>query len=346
MKTKEQNTEEEVSGLEDFKWDQETTDLVMGVDDTTVEPKIPQEPVETDEPETIPKVHSEDEPVEDTNTDVYAQQLYENFKELGLIKTKEFKEGEPVTQESLIELMEADREAIIQERIEAELNEFVGAMGEDEKLALTFIKKGGKIRDFANLYSGTPVKLDGDITNEAYQDEIIRYYEKNYNNTADEDISEILEAFTTSGKKELRAKTYLHNLSAKVKEEQDNLVKQQEVITAQRKQSELQDMTAIKTTVNELKTVKNKTELINYLTQKEVELENGRKISKFQYELGQTIADPKKRVILAQLLQSGFDFSKVERQIETKVAQKFKEGLIRNPTQVSKAKSSWDSFKF
>ena len=150
-----------------------------------------------------------------------------------------------------------------------------------------------------------------------------------------------------SGKKETRAKNYLNNLNTRIKEEQDKLINQQAELTAKRQLIEQKDLDTVKTTINGLKTVKNKTELINFLTQKEVELQDGRKLSKFQYELGQTIADPVKRVMLAQLLQSDFDFSKIEKQAETKVIKQFKENLLKKTPsrQQTRNEMSWEDFK-
>ena len=330
--------------LDDFQWDEVTPVSEEGL-------LTPEEPEQKDVEET-PEENSiekpKDEPIEPEEPvdDNYARNLYDNFKELGLIST-ELREDETLTEDGLVELMKTERETAIKEGVDIALDEFIGNIGEDERQALTFIKKGGKIMDFMNLYSDNAVKLDGDITNEAYQDEIIKYYEKKYNKASDEEVMDILDAFTSSGKKETRAKNYLNNLNTRIKEEQDRLIKQQAELTAKRQLIEQKDLDTVKTTINGLKTVKNKTELINFLTQKEVELQDGRKLSKFQYELGQTIADPVKRVMLAQLLQSDFDFSKIEKQAETKVIRQFKENLLKKTPsrQQTRNEMSWEDFK-
>ena len=330
--------------LDDFQWDETTP--VSEEDLLTPEEPEPKDVEETPEEEV--KEKPEDKPIESEEPvdDNYARNLYDNFKELGLIST-ELKEDETLTEDSLVELMKTERETAIKEGVDIALDEFIGNIGEDEKQALIFIKKGGRIMDFMNLYSDNAVKLDGDITNEAYQDEIIKYYEKKYNKASDEEVMDILDAFTSSGKKETRAKNYLNNLNTRIKEEQDKLINQQAELTAKRQLIEQKDLDTVKTTINGLKTVKNKTELINFLTQKEVELQDGRKLSKFQYQLGQTIADPVKRVMLAQLLQSDFDFSKIEKQAETKVIKQFKENLLKKtpPRQQTRNEMSWEDFK-
>ena len=330
--------------LDDFQWDETTP--VSEEDLLTPEEPEPKDVEETPEEEV--KEKPEDKPIESEEPvdDNYARNLYDNFKELGLIST-ELKEDETLTEDSLVELMKTERETAIKEGVDIALDEFIGNIGEDEKQALIFIKKGGRIMDFMNLYSDNAVKLDGDITNEAYQDEIIKYYEKKYNKASDEEVMDILDAFTSSGKKETRAKNYLNNLNTRIKEEQDKLINQQAELTAKRQLIEQKDLDTVKTTINGLKTVKNKTELINFLTQKEVELQDGRKLSKFQYQLGQTIADPVKRVMLAQLLQSDFDFSKIEKQAETKVIKQFKENLLKKTPsrQQTRNEMSWEDFK-
>ena len=72
-----------------------------------------------------------------------------------------------------------------------------------------------------------------------------------------------------------------------------------------------------------------KTSLPTYISEPNVELQDGRYVSEMQADLFKVMADKDKIVLLAKLLKTDFDFSAIERKKQTQAARGVREAVER-----------------
>jgi hypothetical protein len=101
------------------------------------------------------------------------------------------------------------------------------------------------------------------------------------------------------------------------------------------KRAQRQSVTTFINESNDLKGVKitnaDKKLLPSYMTEK-IELENGQSMTKMHNDLYTALNDPEKSVLLAKMLQSGFDFKSIKENAVTKETKTLKNKLRRNKT--------------
>ena len=358
--TTEQTVETSQNGLMDFNWDEGGADSFFGLNEFGDENKTPaqqatpaqadelEETEDTDKPESEDKTKSkkkdeeekvsffeeeadEDKSKEKTSTadgSIY-EDVYKDLKEAGIFKHVELEDGEELDADRLYELQQEEIEAEVTSRLDAWASQ---ELDEDAKAFIKFKIQGGDTSEFFKTYQSTSEITLGDIEDEDYQDNLIRYQLQKEGWDKDE-IEDRLEFLTESNKKSKFVERYHDRLIKEQEKEKQALVKQAEEQKIKAKQQEEQFKVSIKDTLDTNKEIngikftdKDKNNLINFLTKKE-KLEDGRVITGFQKKLSESFNDPKKIALLAKILNDDFDFSSFEKSAITKKTKEIKRNI-------------------
>lgn len=358
--TTEQTVETSQNGLMDFNWDEGGADSFFGLNEFGDENKTPaqqatpaqadelEETEDTDKPKSEDKTKSkkkdeeekvsffeeeadEDKSKEKTSTadgSIY-EDVYKDLKEAGIFKHVELEDGEELDADRLYELQQEEIEAEVTSRLDAWASQ---ELDEDAKAFIKFKIQGGDTSEFFKTYQSTSEITLGDIEDEDYQDNLIRYQLQKEGWDRDE-IEDRLEFLTESNKKSKFAERYHDRLIKEQEKEKQALVKQAEEQKIRAKQQEEQFRVSIKDTLDTNKEIngikftdKDKGNLINFLTKRE-KLEDGRVITGFQRKLSESFNDPKKIALLAKILNDDFDFSSFEKSAITKKTKEIKRNI-------------------
>ena len=349
--TTEQTVETSQNGLMDFNWDESGADSFFGLNEFGEEPKpieekTPKSVVQTTPPPTTETIESDKEEVEkqeessffeeedetkkeSTTDNAFYEDVYKDLKEAGIFKHVELEDGEELDADKLYELQQEEIEAEVTSRLDAWASQ---ELDEDAKAFIKFKIQGGDTSEFFKTYQNTSEITLGDIEDEDYQDNLIRYQLQKEGWDKDE-IEDRLEFLTESNKKSKFAERYHDRLIKEQEKEKQALVKQAEEQKIRAKQQEEQFRVSIKDTLDTNKEIngikftdKDKGNLINFLTKKE-KLEDGRVITGFQKKLSESFNDPKKIALLAKILNDDFDFSSFEKSAITKKTKEIKRNI-------------------
>ena len=348
--TTEQTVETSQNGLMDFNWDESGADSFFGLNEFGEEPKpieekTPKSVVQTTPPPTTETIESDKEEVEkqeessffeedetkkeSTTDNAFYEDVYKDLKEAGIFKHVELEDGEELDADRLYELQQEEIEAEVTSRLDAWASQ---ELDEDAKAFIKFKIQGGDTSEFFKTYQNTSEITLGDIEDEDYQDNLIRYQLQKEGWDKDE-IEDRLEFLTESNKKSKFAERYHDRLIKEQEKEKQALVKQAEEQKIRVKQQEEQFRASIKDTLDTNKEIngikftdKDKGNLINFLTKKE-KLEDGRVITGFQRKLSESFNDPKKIALLAKILNDDFDFSSFEKSAITKKTKEIKRNI-------------------
>lgn len=349
--TTEQTVETSQNSLMDFNWDENGADSFFGLNEFGEEPKpaeekTPKPVVQTTPPPATETIESDKEKVEkqeelsffeeedktkkeSTTDNTFYEDVYKDLKEAGIFKHVELEDGEELDADRLYELQQEEIEAEVTSRLDAWASQ---ELDEDAKAFIKFKIQGGDTSEFFKTYQNTSEITLGDIEDEDYQDNLIRYQLQKEGWDKDE-IEDRLEFLTESNKKSKFAERYHDRLIKEQEKEKQALVKQAEEQKIRAKQQEEQFRASIKDTLDTNKEIngikftdKDKGNLINFLTKKE-KLEDGRVITGFQKKLSESFNDPKKIALLAKILNDDFDFSSFEKSAITKKTKEIKRNI-------------------
>lgn len=349
--TTEQTVETSQNGLMDFNWDESGADSFFGLNEFGEEPKpieekTPKSVVQTTPPTTTETIEpskeevekqeessffeEEDETKKESTTDnTFYEDVYKDLKEAGIFKHVELEDGEELDADRLYELQQEEIEAEVTSRLDAWASQ---ELDEDAKAFIKFKIQGGDTSEFFKTYQNTSEITLGDIEDEDYQDNLIRYQLQKEGWDKDE-IEDRLEFLTESNKKSKFAERYHDRLIKEQEKEKQALVKQAEEQKIKAKQQEEQFRASIKDTLDTNKEIngikftdKDKSNLINFVTKRE-KLEDGRVITGFQRKLSESFNDPKKIALLAKILNDDFDFSSFEKSAITKKTKEIKRNI-------------------
>ena len=349
--TTEQTVETSQNGLMDFNWDESGADSFFGLNEFGEEPKpieekTPKPVVKTTSPPATETIEPDKEEIEkqeevsffeeegetkkeSTADNTFYEDVYKDLKEAGIFKHIELEDGEELDADRLYELQQEEIEAEVTSRLNAWASQ---ELDEDAKAFIKFKIQGGDTSEFFKTYQNTSEITLGDIEDEDYQDNLIRYQLQKEGWDKDE-IEDRLEFLTESNKKSKFAERYHDRLIKEQEKEKQALVKQAEEQKIRVKQQEEQFRASIKDTLDTNKEIngikftdKDKGNLINFLTKRE-KLEDGRVITGFQRKLSESFNDPKKIALLAKILNDDFDFSSFEKSAITKKTKEIKRNI-------------------
>lgn len=354
--TTEQTADQSQNGLLDFNWD-DSTDSFFGLNDQGDEPQPVEKPktpeaTKADDAPTDDKPEEskdknktkEDETVsffeegeegekykggESENSNFYTD-VYKDLKETGIFKHVEIEEDEEIDADRLYELQQEEIEAEVGARLQSWATD---DLDEDAQAFIKFKLQGGNTADFFKTYQNNSQITLGDIEDENYQDQLIRYQLQKEGWDKDE-IEDRLEYLTDSNKKSKFAEKYYSKLEKEIEQEKQNLNKQAEEQRQKAKLQEEEFKASIKDTLDansEIKGLKlsdkDKGTILNFLTKKDQKIDNNTSITGFQRKLSEVFKDPNKIVLLAKLVNDDFDFSQLEKSSVTKKTKEVKRNI-------------------
>lgn len=257
--------------------------------------------------------------------------VFKDFKEQGLFKHVEIEEDEELDADRLFELQQEEYEAEVATRLKAWATQ---DLDDDAKAFIKFKTEGGSTEDFFATYSKSyELPIDGNIEDEDYQDEIIRYQLKEEGWDRDE-IEDRLAYLTDQGRKQKVAEKYSEKLKEKDQKSKQALLKNAENQKLNLKQQEEQYKNTIKTVLDETEEIsgfkiskEDKPKILNFLTKKDQKISDTKSVTGFQKKIAEVFQDTNKMILLAKLVQSDFDMTDFEKQAKTKQTRKVKSNL-------------------
>lgn len=346
--TTEQTVDTSQNGLLDFNWD-DSSESFFGLDDQGDEIKSEEKTITPTEVVEDEKPKDEDKPKEDEKTVFFEEgeenekpkregtenpnfytDVYKDLKESGIFKHVEIDEGEEIDVDRLYELQQEEIETEVEARLQSWATD---DLDEDAQAFIKFKIQGGNTADFFKTYQNNSQITLGDIEDENYQDQLIRYQLQKEGWDKDE-IEDRLEYLTESNKKSKFAEKYYSKLEKEIEQEKQNLNKQAEEQRQKAKLQEEEFKNSIKETLDsntEIKGLKisdkDKGTILNFLTKKDQKIDNNTSITGFQRKLSEVFKDPNKIVLLAKLVNDDFDFSQLEKSSVTKKTKEVKRNI-------------------
>lgn len=278
---------------------------------------------------------SEDEGTVDENdkpaghNSIYTD-VYKDLKETGLFKHVEIEEDEDIDADRLFELQQEEYETEMQKRLE---NWATNELDEDAKAFIKFKTQGGDTQEFFKAYSKGSELPTGDIEDENFQDEVIRFQLKEEGWDRDE-IEDRINYLTDSGRKQKVAEKYNEKIKEKEEKNRQSIVKQAEQNKLLVKQQKEQFKNTLKDTLEEIEEIngfkiakEEKAKLLNLLTKEDHKISETKSITGFQKQLAEVFQDSKKLILLAKLIETDFDMTDFEKKVRTKTTKQVKSNL-------------------
>lgn len=272
-------------------------------------------------------IPAEDEEEEKTSTKkpvssvTNSKQTLEFLKEKGLVDY-ELEEGKELTEELAENLLEDSWENALDTAIEETIKE----LPQEVKDLIKFASKGGDVNQLlakmaTQAVSG--INKNSDISSEEVQVAAIsadlssQGYDQEY-------IDSQIEFLKDSNKLEAIATKAFNKIVAKQEQETESEVTQAKLIQENRKKQAREYRSTITSHINTLSEVgglpiskQDRSVLPSYISEPNVELQDGRVVSEMQADLFKVMADKDKITLLAKLLKSDFDFSAIARKQQT-----------------------------
>lgn len=344
---------EQTNGLLGFDWDENVESVLSEVqseetplnDGITMpeEVTLSVEQENTPEPEVTQEVELEQkvEPVNSIYTDVY-----KDLKDYGIIKNVELEDVGNLSAADLEEIYQKDYELEVEKRIK----EWSSTQDKDFQDFIRFKLNGGNTRDFLNHVSSNEDYLpEGNIEDENFQDDIIRYQLAYREGWDAEEVEERLEQLTNNGKKANTAAKYYQRIEQEKELERERLLEEQE----RKKYQAIQQENEFKNNVSQVLQAssdingykianKEKQGIYDFITKRSIRVNDTQAVTGFQKKLAEALQDNKKVVLLAKMLMNDFNFKDFEKQVETKVTKQVKSNL-ENRTGLKSNSSSGSS---
>ena len=322
-------------------------------DDVTIEQEAAKEKEEKENQELIddqfksfekdaPKVEADKDDSDDAGapagkkepaTNVNNKQTLEFLKEKGLVDY-ELEEGKELTEEEAENLLEDSWE----KALEAEVESTIKDLPQDIKDLIKFASKGGNVGELLGKmvqHATSGLTKNSDISNEDVQvlavtmDLRNQGYDQEY-------IDDQIEFLKEKDKLEGIAKKSYDKIIAEQEAETAGQVERQKETAELRKKQAREYKSNITTHINGLAETnglpiskQDKLSLPTYISEPNVELQDGRFVSEMQADLFKVMADKDKIVLLAKLLKTDFDFSAIERKKQSQAARGVREAVER-----------------
>lgn len=324
----EEKTEEEVEKIEEEKKVKEEEEEVfsgfsMGESDTSEK--------NTEESDDL----GSNEEAGESKSKVSDIALVQSLKERGILDY-ELEEGVEMTPELASEIMENDFEDRVQEHVEKALE----GMTEDQKNLNRYLLNGGTIKGYMDSISKSVkvgISKGMNMQEESNQEAMVR--EKLTQDGFDEDyVKAEIEHLKDSGRLSKTSEVYYkkweagYDTSQRAAVERQKADRQAAIDAARARKQSLASFVHETDDVNGLKITKaDKKVLPDYMSNK-IKLESGQEMTQMHSDLVKTLNDPKKSVLLAKLLKTGFDFTSIKENAVSEKTSKVKNKLRRYKT--------------
>lgn len=332
--------EEEVVDLDDFFSDEDDIVTPKKKEEKKEEDDHKKEEEEKDDPfeDEDEEEEEKDDPKKkkeekDEKKEISNVEMINTLKERGIINF-ELEEGEELTEEDALDLIEESFETSVQEQVESLFKDLPPVVKQFNK----FVYDGGDPMKFISTFksiSKDGLTLNIDLNKEENQQKVLEVLLKEEG--LDDDLIETQLTFLKDGGK-LKAfaeKKYNNWKEAEVKK-QEKLLEEQEAIKEQRRfkekeyKKDISDFVSKNEKIGPLPLTKNdKKNIVSYITDRNVKLKNGQSISSFYADLESVLSKKETLLQLAKLLRlrdktGNFDFKEIEKDIQSSVTKNLK----------------------
>lgn len=291
---------------------------------------------ETDDEDVKEEVES------DTDTDTVADESDKDDTESAL---KEF--AKTLYNKGVLDFDDSDEdfedteeglEKLVNKTVENRINDWVSNLPEEYSKFLEFVQNGGQPKDFLNVYYGNHSWENYNLENESQQ--IVAVEESlRLTGETEEDIRDMVEEWRDNGTLEKRAKSALTKLQRIEAGQKQELVEIQKQQAAKQKAAQKQYWDNFKNNLFEREDIKGfkltpkmKEQLWHHMTA--IDKSTGK--TGYQMSVEQ---DNEASLLFALQSMLGFDIKKLEKQVESKVSNKFSK-MLKNYNKSSKEKIS------
>lgn len=252
----------------------------------------------------------------------------------------ELEEGEDLTEETALELLEEGFAAGVENKLEDLLTELPTEL----KALNKYVINGGDMNTFLSKMAtvGKPSGITSalNISEEKNQELVVKQMYKD-EGMDDDFIEAQIESLKDTGKLGVFAKKKFEKWKEQDAKTSENEAKKQEEYAKQQREKARQYYSDLKTIVSKedfdgIKlSSKDKAELPVYMTERNIHLDNGAVVTPFNQNLMEVLQNQKASIQLAKLLKDrkedgSFDFSQVEKTATSKVVKEVKDNLRRN----------------
>jgi len=265
------------------------------------------------------------------------------LQDKGLIEY-ELEEGETLTDEKAAEILEDSLDTMFEDRLEELFENVPDIVKEINK----FVIKGGDINAYlqaVSVQNQTGLTKDLDLEEEANQELVIRHglKEEGYD---DEYITAQIEFLKDSNRLKKHSETHYKKWDEKRKEEQKSILKSQEQVQKREKEQRRALKGKVTTFLKETEEVtgftvtkQDRKVLPNYMSDRNVKLENGGQITAMQRDLMRVLNSPTGSVQIAKLLQAAsedgeLNFEEIKKETTTKVAKQVRDNVRRDKKRI------------
>lgn len=301
--------------------------------------KVKETQVENQQDASDSDEESEDEVEDTTETD----ELESDDEQGGLIKefAKNLYDKGVIDfndQDEEFEESEEGIEKLVNKTIENRINNWVSNLPEDYSKFLEFVQNGGKPKDFLNVYYGNhsweTFNLDNENNQQIAVEESLKLSGEN-----DDDIRDMIEEWRDNGTLEKRAKSALNKLQKNEAYQKAELVEIQKEQALKQRKAQQEYWNNFKNDLykkEEIKGFKLTPKLKDKLWEHMTAVDKNSGKTAYQKAVEQ---DQEASLLFALQSMLGFDISKLEKQVESKVSNKFGK-MLKNYSKSSKDKIS------
>lgn len=278
------------------------------------------------------KEDTEEEVVVKTGPSAVLSFLKENdILELEEDELKEFEELDD------IEKAEALKD-YFDEAVEARFTEAIKELPDSIKNIIKFHSKGGDVNELLNtMYKNRSTGINENLSLDDENSQELLVRQKLQEEEYDEDyITSQIEYLKDSDKLKITAEKYFKSWKKNKADSEAAIVKRQEDAAKLQRAKQVTFKKEIAEQVSssdEIKgfklSKKDQLELPDYLTSQNIKLEDGRVITPFYRDLFEAMKDKGNLILMAKLLRNKFDFSSLEKSLETKKTRELKENVRR-----------------
>lgn len=285
---------------------------------------------------------AEDEVEDNTDTDNLADESDDDNTESPL---KEF--AKSLYNKGVLDFDDSDEEfedseegleKLVNKTVENRINDWVSNLPDEYSKFLEFVQNGGQPKDFLNVYYGNHSWENYKVENESQQ--IVAVEESlRLTGETEEDIRDMVEEWRDNGTLEKRAKSALTKLQRIEASQKQELVEIQKQQAAKQKAAQKQYWDNFKNSLFEREDIKGfkltpkmKEQLWHHMTA--IDKSTGK--TGYQMAVEQ---DNEASLLFALQSMLGFDIKKLEKQVESKVSNKFSK-MLKNYNKSSKEKIS------
>lgn len=286
---------------------------------------------------------------DDGGEEKYFNNVYDSWRELGLLKdAPELDKDRVLTNDELISIIEENNRNAAKKMFE---DEFMSKFADDDAQEyLRYVLGGGDSKTFFRQRMESPaIGIDGDISNSSVQDNVIATYLSKFAGLDQGEIAEQIQMLTDAGKKEKYARMYLDKIHQYDEAQKESMRRENEM---REKQERENYQRVVQSFSDELKTTESifgtrcddsRRAKIMDMMFKPLRMQDGSTNTEFNVRLYNAMQDPKKAIILADMLANDFDMAKYSKSLETQAVRKIRAGLDSKPNIKKNQTSPFDN---